>query len=210
MARNHVSGDQLPLQGQNLYADPNYDNLFSNVDQYGTPTWNSSQINHHHSNVVPQNLQTSAAPSWQHNSFAQQPYSAVSSQPYASSNNGFSTASPYPYTQFASHGHVPTYTHSPAPAVDPSLVDHHMAMRQQQQSPYQMQMRNPTPQTQTQTQTPTQTQPQPQAQNQTQTSTVAPLALQQNTTPAPAALKPTSHFQVSMGLHLSLPIDLLT
>ncbi|KAF2261998.1 hypothetical protein CC78DRAFT_583102 [Lojkania enalia] len=157
MASNHVPSDHLPLQGQSIYTDPNYENLFPSLDQYGTPSsWNANhQLNHHQSGLVPQ---SQANPSWQHGSFAQQPYGMAS---FGQNNNSFSTASPYSYSQFNSHGPVGNNNHGSIgnyahqQAVDPSLVDP-VAVRQQQQSPYQMPVRNtptptPTPTGQTQT-----------------------------------------------------------
>jgi hypothetical protein len=140
MASNHVPTDQVPLQGQAIYNDPSYQNLFSSVDRYGTPSW-ENQLNQH-SALAPGNGSNQA---WHHGAFSQQqPYNAFS-QSYGTQNNGFQTAaSPYQYGQFSQQGSMPSYAQSSN--VDPSLGLDPAALRQQQQSPYQMPMRNATPQ----------------------------------------------------------------
>ncbi|KAF1939429.1 hypothetical protein EJ02DRAFT_256764 [Clathrospora elynae] len=145
MASNHVPSDQVPLQGQNVYNDPSYQNLFSSVDRYGTPTW-EAQL-HQQAGLTP------SAPSqnWHHGSFTPQPYNPLN-QSYGGQTHGLRSASPYQYGQFGQQGSIDNYGHPPN--VDPSLgLDPH-AHRQQQQSPYQMPMRNATPQSHTSTVTP--------------------------------------------------------
>jgi hypothetical protein len=173
MAPSHVPHDHHPLQGQNIYNDPTFDNLFSATadQQYGTSSWNQSHLAQHHTSLVPN---VSAAPSWQHNAYPQQAYNAIS-QPYPSATHNYQTASPYQYSPYNNHGPLGNYAHSPA--VDPSLGLDPIAMRQQQQSPYQIPLRNPTPQG--------------------QPGTVTPQALQQN--PAlPHAHAISSPYQVSI------------
>jgi hypothetical protein len=146
MASNHVPSDQVPLQGQAIYNDPSYQNLFSSVDRYGTPSW-ESQLNQH-SALAPNN---GSNQTWHHGAFPQQPYNAFS-QSYGAQGNGFQTASPYQYGQFSQQGSMPSYAQSSN--VDPSLGLDPAALRQQQQSPYQMPMRNTTPQGHANTVTP--------------------------------------------------------
>ncbi|KAF2468607.1 uncharacterized protein BDR25DRAFT_56118 [Lindgomyces ingoldianus] len=134
MAQNHVPSDHLSMPTQNIYTDPSYDNLFGNVDQYGTPPWSQSQLNPHNPGFVQSGHQTSNSPSWPH-TFSQQSYNAI--------GHGYPNASPSPYQygQFGNHAAVGSYAHSPV--VDPALVDP-MAMRRH--SPYQIPSRNATPQ----------------------------------------------------------------
>lgn len=129
MSPSHVPPDHLPLQGQPIYSDPAYENLFP-ADQYAAQSWNG-QLGHHAGLVAshPGNQ------SWQHSSFPQQPYSAIS-QSYATQGPGYRTASPYQYNQFGSHGAMSSYSH--AANVDPSLGVDPNSTRQQQQSPYPM------------------------------------------------------------------------
>ncbi|KAF2003743.1 hypothetical protein P154DRAFT_428519 [Amniculicola lignicola CBS 123094] len=173
MAPSHVPNEQLPIMGQNMYTDPSYENLFPSVDQFATSSpWNPAQPNHHHPGLVQQHQQGVPAPngaSWHHN--LPQSYASIS-QPYGGPQNGYQTASPYQYGQFGNHGTMGSY--ATQPNVDPSLVDHQAALRQQQQSPYQMPMRNVTPQA--------------------QPNTVAPQALQQQHAAPPP--RPISAFQV--------------
>ncbi|KAF2193486.1 hypothetical protein K469DRAFT_550796 [Zopfia rhizophila CBS 207.26] len=172
MASNHVPNDRLPMQGQSIYTDPNFDNLFGGVEQYNTPAWNPNQLNHH-SGLVPQGVQTSSPGSWHHNSFSQHVYNPIN-QPYGPQSHGYQATPPFQYGQYGSHGPVSSYSHSPA--VDPSLVDP-MAIRARG-SPYQMDVRNPPP-------------PQGQA-----AGTVAPQALQQSAASLPNVHKTASPFQI--------------
>lgn len=134
MASNHVPSDQVPLQGQNLYADPSYSNFFpNNVERYGTPTW-EAQL-HQNAGLTP----STTNQNW-HGTYPQQ---AFSPQPYGAQPQAFRTASPYQYGQFNQHGSAGTFAHTPA--VDPSLALNPNGLRQQQQSPYQMPVRNTTP-----------------------------------------------------------------
>lgn len=143
MAFNHVPSDQVPLQGQNVYADPSYPNVFpNNVERYGTPSsWDAQ-------------LQQSAAlthnspnQNW-HGTFTQQrfnpPRESYGGQTQAT--QAFRTASPYQYGQFNQHGSAGTFGQTTT--VDPSLALNPNGLRQQQQqqqSPYQMPVRNGTP-----------------------------------------------------------------
>ncbi|KAF2036485.1 hypothetical protein EK21DRAFT_51820 [Setomelanomma holmii] len=138
MASNHVPSDQVPLQGQNIYTNPSYQNLFSSVDRYGTPAWDSQLTQH--SGVASNDTSNQA---WHHGSFPQQSYNAFS-QPYGAQHHGIQTASPYQYGQFGQQGAMTSYAQPSN--VDPSLGLEQNALRQQQQSPYQMPMRNSTPQ----------------------------------------------------------------
>lgn len=167
MASNHVPSDQVPLQGQTLYNDPSYQNLFSSADRFGASSWDSQL---HQQNTLPPNATPQA---WQHGSFPQQPYTAFS-QPYGAQNHGFQTSSPYQYGQFNQQTPVNTYA-QPA-NVDPSLSLDPNALRQHQQSPYQMPLRTPTPQS--------------------QTNTITPQALQQSTALAQNTRPTASPFQV--------------
>jgi hypothetical protein len=173
MASNHVPSDQVPLQGQSIYNDPSYQNLFSSVDRYGTPSW-ETQLNQH-SGLAPNNA---PAQNWHHGSFPQQSYNTFS-QSYntQSQTNGFQqTASPYQYGQFAQQGSMPNYAQPSN--VDPSLGLDPNALRQQQHSPYPMPMRNATPQT--------------------HSGTVTPQALQHNGVQLQNARPAASPFQVSI------------
>ncbi|CAO2655724.1 Nn.00g045270.m01.CDS01 [Neocucurbitaria sp. VM-36] len=167
MASNHVPSDQAPMPGQNIYADPSYQNLFSSVDRYGTPSWDA-QLNQHSGLAPSPSTQT-----WHHGSFTQQPFSAIS-QPYGNQSQGLRTASPYQYGQFGQQGSVNNY--GQASNVDPALGLDPNAIRQQQQSPYQMPMRNVTPQG--------------------QSGTVTPQALQQNATSVQNVRPSASPFQI--------------
>jgi hypothetical protein len=171
MASNHVPSDQVPLQGQSIYTDPSYQNLFSSsVDRYGTPTWDS-QLGQH-SALAPNNASNQA---WHHgSSFPQQPYSTFA-QTYGAQNPGFSNTSPYQYGQFGQQGSMANY--SQPSNVDPSLGLDPSALRQQQQSPYPMPMRNSTPQI--------------------HSGTVTPQALQQNSVQLQNTRPAASSFQVS-------------
>jgi hypothetical protein len=142
MAANHVPAGQVPIQGQNLYADPSYPNILSGVDRYGTPSW-EAQL-HQSSGLVP----PTANQSWQHHGSLPQASFNSLGQSYPNQAHGYPSASPYQYGQFGQQA----YAH--APNVDPSLGLDPSALRQQQQSPYQMPMRNTTPQTQPGTVTP--------------------------------------------------------
>ncbi|KAH7083109.1 hypothetical protein BKA63DRAFT_143271 [Paraphoma chrysanthemicola] len=146
MAANHVPSDQVPLQGQSIYTDPSYQNLFSSVDRYGTPAWDP-QLGQH-SGLAPSNNTSGQA--WHHGSFPQQSYNAFS-QPYGTQNHGLHTASPYQYGQFGQQGSMTSYAQPSN--VDPSLSLDPNALRQQH-SPYQMPMRNTTPQAHASTVTP--------------------------------------------------------
>jgi hypothetical protein len=175
MASNHVPNDQVPLTGQNIYNEPSYQNLFSSVDRYGTPSW-EAQLNQH-SALPPSN---GSGQNWQHGSFPQQqqqqqPYNAYS-QSYSAQNNGYQqTASPYQYGQFGQQG--PTANYSQPSNVDPSLGLDPNALRQQQHSPYPMPMRSATPQA--------------------HSGTVTPQALQQNGIQSQNTRTLASPFQVS-------------
>ncbi|KAF1845237.1 uncharacterized protein K460DRAFT_285948 [Cucurbitaria berberidis CBS 394.84] len=152
MASNHVPSDQVPMQGQNVYADPSYPNFFSSVDRYGPSSW--EQLNNQTSGLAPP---TSSSQSWHQGSFTQQqqqppPFNALS-QPYGSQTHGLRTASPYQYGQFGQPTSTANYAQQ-ASNVDPSLSLDPNALRQQQQSPYQMPMRTATPQGQSGTVTP--------------------------------------------------------
>jgi hypothetical protein len=169
MASNHVPSDQAPLQGQSMYNDPSYQNLFSHVDRYGTPSW-EAQLNQH-SGLAPTNT-PNPSQAWHHGAFPQQqPYNAFS-QPYTAQSNGFQTASPYQYGQFGQQTSMSSYTQPSN--VDPSLGLDPAALRQQQQSPYQMPMRNLTP----------------------HSGTVTPQALQQNGVQSQNSRPSASPFQV--------------
>ncbi|KAH8725044.1 hypothetical protein GQ44DRAFT_681980 [Phaeosphaeriaceae sp. PMI808] len=147
MASNHVPSDQVPLQGQSMYTDPSYHNIFSSsVERYGTPTWDA-QLGQH-SGLAPGNPPNQA---WHHGTFSQPSYNAYS-QSYGAQSHGFQTASPYQYGQFSQQGAINNYAQPSN--VDPSLGLDPNALRQQQQSPYQMPLRNPTPQTHSGTVTP--------------------------------------------------------
>jgi len=137
MASNHVPNEQVPLQGQNIYSDPSYQNLFSSVDRYGTPSW-EAQL-HQQTGLAP-NASTQA---WPHGSYPQQPYNAYS-QSYGSQNTVFQTASPYQYGQFSQQGSIGSF--GQPSNVDPALGLDPNGLRQQQPSPYQMPMRTATPQ----------------------------------------------------------------
>jgi hypothetical protein len=141
MAANHVPTGQVPIQGQNIYADPSYPNILSSVDRYGTPSW-EAQL-HQSSGLVP----ATANQTWHHGSLPQSTFNSLG-QPYQSQTHTYPSASPYQYGQFNQHA----YQHTPN--VDPSLGLDPSALRQQQQSPYQMPMRNTTPQSQSSTVTP--------------------------------------------------------
>jgi hypothetical protein len=141
-----VPNEHLSLQGQTIYTDPTYENLFPVNHQYGAQPWNPAQLNH--SALVPDNPGNQV---WHHNAYSQQPFNQIS-QPYANQSQGHRTASPYQYGQFGNHGAVGNYGH--AANVDPSLGVDPNAMRQQQQSPYPMSVQNAPPQTQTNTITP--------------------------------------------------------
>jgi hypothetical protein len=173
MASNHVPNDQVPLPGQNIYNDQSYQNLFSSVDRYGTPSW-EAQLNQH-SGLPPNN---GSGQNWQHGSFPQQqqqPYNAYS-QSYSAQNNSYQqTASPYQYGQFGQQGPIANYTQPSN--VDPSLGLDPNALRQQQHSPYPMPMRNATPQA--------------------HSGTVTPQALQQNGIQLQNSRPTASPFQVS-------------
>ena len=169
MASNHVPSDQVPLQGQNIYSDPSYQNLFSSVERYGTPSWDA-QLNQN-TGLPPNNGSNQA---WHHGSFPQQSYNAFS-QSYGAQNHGFQTASPYQYGQFSQQGSMATYAQPSN--VDPSLGLDPNALRQQQQSPYQMPMRNATPHA--------------------HSGTVTPQALQQNAVQLQNTRPTASPFQVS-------------
>jgi hypothetical protein len=145
MASNHVPSDQVPMQGQNVYTDPSYQNLFSSVDRYGTPSW-ETQL-HQHSTLPP----NGSGQTWHHGSYAQQPFNGIS-QSYGGQTHGLRTASPYQYGQFGQQGPIGSY--GQGSNVDPSLGLDSNAIRQQQQSPYQMPMRTLTPQGHTGTVTP--------------------------------------------------------
>ncbi|KAF2689946.1 hypothetical protein K458DRAFT_289308 [Lentithecium fluviatile CBS 122367] len=145
MAPSHVPSEHLPLQGQNIYTDPTYENLFP-VHQYGPQTWSSGQLNH--PGLGPD---SSANQTWHHNTYPQQPFNQIS-QPYANQTHGHRTASPYQYGQFSNHGSVGSY--GQGVNVDPALGVDPIAMRQTQQSPYQMNVQNAPSQTQTNTVTP--------------------------------------------------------
>lgn len=140
MASNHVPSDQAPLQGQSMYNDPSYQNLFSHVDRYGTPSW-EAQLNQH-SGLAPTNTPNQNQ-AWHHGAYPQQQSYNAFSQPYTTQSNGFQTASPYQYGQFGQQSSMSSYTQPSN--VDPSLGLDPAALRQQQQSPYQMPMRNATP-----------------------------------------------------------------
>ncbi|KAH7396813.1 hypothetical protein DE146DRAFT_51633 [Phaeosphaeria sp. MPI-PUGE-AT-0046c] len=145
---NNVPSDHVPLQGQNIYNDPPYQNLFSSVDRYGTPSWDT-QLSQH-SGLAPANASTQA---WHQGNYPQQPYNAYS-QSYGTQGNGFQTTSPSPYQygQFPQQGSMPTYAQPSN--VDPSLGLDPVTLRQQQQSPYTMPVRNATPQSHSGTVTP--------------------------------------------------------
>jgi hypothetical protein len=180
MASNHVPSDQVPLQGQSIYTDPSYQNLFSSVDRFGTAAWDA-QLNQH-SSLAPNNASSQA---WHHGSFPQQSYNAFS-QPYGTQNHGLHTTSPYQYGQFGQQGSMTSYAQPSN--VDPSLGLDPNALRQQQQSPYQMPMRNVTPQ--------------PHA------GTITPQALQQNSVQVQNTRPSASPFQVgfcsqSLGVQIS-------
>tara|TARA_R110002003_G_scaffold25_19_gene1283 strand:+ start:877 stop:4176 length:3300 start_codon:yes stop_codon:yes gene_type:complete len=180
MASNHVPSDQVPLQGQSIYTDPSYQNLFSSVDRFGTTAWDA-QLNQH-SSLAPNNASSQA---WHHGSFPQQSYNAFS-QPYGTQNHGLHTTSPYQYGQFGQQGSMTSYAQPSN--VDPSLGLDPNALRQQQQSPYQMPMRNVTPQ--------------PHA------GTITPQALQQNSVQGQNTRPSASPFQVgfcsqSLGVQIS-------
>ncbi|KNG44855.1 hypothetical protein DDE82_005746 [Stemphylium lycopersici] len=145
MASNHVPSDQVPIQGQNVYTDPSYQHLFSSVDRYGTPSW-ESQL-HQHSTLPP----TASGQNWHPGSFAQQPYNAMN-QSYGGQAHGLRTPSPYQYGQFGQQ--TPLANYGQPSNVDPSLGMDPNAIRQQQHSPYQMPMRTLTPQQHASTVTP--------------------------------------------------------
>lgn len=160
--------DHHPLQEQNLYTTPTYEQLFPRSAQYGaTPSWD--QFNQSHSNLLPQ---ASAAQSWQQNPISHQPYTS----PYGNPNHGYQTAPAYQYQQYNSHGPMSNYGHPPT-AIDPTLGKDPVVARQQQQSPYQQVMRN------------TAQQGQP---------TVTPQALQQSAVSLPHSRPSGSPFQVNI------------
>ncbi|KAF5853220.1 hypothetical protein GGP41_001759 [Bipolaris sorokiniana] len=167
MASNHVPADQVPLQGQNVYADPSYQHLFSSVDRYGTPSW-EAQL-HQHSSLPP----TASGQNWHPGSFAQQPFNAIS-QSYAAQSHALRTESPYQYGQFNQQGPLANY--GQASNVDPSLGMDPNTVRQQQHSPYQMPMRTVTPQS--------------------HVGTVTPQALQQDTGSLRTSRPPISAYQL--------------
>ena len=173
MASNHVPADQVPLQGQNVYADPSYQHLFSSVDRYGTPSW-EAQL-HQHSSLPP----TASGQNWHPGSFAQQPFNAIS-QSYAAQSHALRTESPYQYGQFNQQGPLANY--GQASNVDPSLGMDPNTVRQQQHSPYQMPMRTVTPQS--------------------HVGTVTPQALQQDTGSLRTSRPPISAYQVSPPRHM--------
>ncbi|KAJ4337142.1 hypothetical protein N0V95_008416 [Ascochyta clinopodiicola] len=143
MASNHVPSDQVPLQGQNIYADPSYSNFFpNNVERYGTPSW-EAQL--HQSPALTPNSSTQT---W-HSTYPQQPFNPHG-QPYGAQQQAFRTASPYQYGQF--NGPASTFGH--AAVVDPSLALNPNGLRQQQQSPYQVPVQISTPSSQSGTVTP--------------------------------------------------------
>ncbi|KAJ4360626.1 uncharacterized protein N0V89_001192 [Didymosphaeria variabile] len=141
MAPAHVPGEQLPLQGQNMYTNSPYQSIYS-VDQYDAPSWNSQL---QHAALVPDTPQSQT---WHHNTYPTQPYSQISS-PYVNQGQSSRTASPYQYGQFGNHAAPTNYGH--AANVDPSLSN---VMRQQQQSPYQLSAQNTPPQGRPSTVTP--------------------------------------------------------
>ncbi|KAF2449633.1 hypothetical protein P171DRAFT_440114 [Karstenula rhodostoma CBS 690.94] len=144
MAPSHVPGEQLPPQGQNLYTNSPYQNIYS-VDQYDAQSWNSQL---QHAALVPDNPQTQT---WHHNTYPAQPYSQISS-PYVNQGLTSRTASPYQYGQFGNHAAAANYAH--AANVDPSLSVNPGAMRQQQPSPYQLSAQTTPPQARPNTVTP--------------------------------------------------------
>ncbi|OAG12073.1 uncharacterized protein CC84DRAFT_1080335 [Paraphaeosphaeria sporulosa] len=131
MAPTHVPGEQLPPQGQNLYTNSPYPNIYS-VDQYDAQSWNGQL---QHAALVPDNSQAQTQ-TWHHNTYPAQPYSQINS-PYGNQGLTNRTASPYQYGQFGSHNAPASYGH--AANVDPSLSVNPNVMRQQPQSPYQPQ-----------------------------------------------------------------------
>lgn len=170
MAPNHVPTDQGPLQGQNIYTDPSYSNIFSSVDRYGTPSWDP-QLNQQHSALAP----NPTTQSWHHGAYPQQPFNTPS-QLYANhAQSGLRAASPYQYGQFTQQPAAGGYASNTT--VDPSLGLDPNAVRQQQPSPYQMPMRNGTPQN--------------------HASTVTPQALQHSATSLQNIRPSASPFQVS-------------
>jgi hypothetical protein len=96
MAANHVPAGQVPIQGQNLYADPSYPNILSGVDRYGTPSW-EAQL-HQSSGLVP----PTANQSWQH--------------------HGYPSASPYQYGQFGQQAYAHAPNVDPSLGLDPSAL----------------------------------------------------------------------------------------
>ncbi|KAJ8105341.1 hypothetical protein OPT61_g10238 [Boeremia exigua] len=169
MASNHVPSDQVPLQSQNIYADPSYSSFFpNNVERYGTPSW-EAQL---HQNAT---LTSGSAGQTWHGTYPQQSFNAqpYGGQPQGGQPQAFQTASPYQYGQFTQNGSTGTFGHA---AVDPSLALNPNNLRQQQQSPYQMPVRNATPAS--------------------QASTVTPQALQQNISTLQNARASASPFQV--------------
>jgi hypothetical protein len=144
MAPTHVPGEQHPLQGQNMYTNSPYQNIYS-VDQYDAPSWNNQL---QHAALVPDSPQSQA---WHHNTYPTQPYTQISS-PYVNQGQTNRTASPYQYTQFGSHAAPAAYGR--AANVDPSLGVNPNVMRQQQPSPYQLAAQTTPPQGRANTVTP--------------------------------------------------------
>jgi hypothetical protein len=169
MAPSHVPNDHHPLQGQNIYTDPSYENLFSRASQYGAaPSWD--QFNQSHVGLLPQ---ASNSQTWHHSPLPQQTYNPHGPS-YVNPAQAYQNTPAYQYGQFNSHGSVSSYRQPPA--VDPTLGQDPVTARQQQQSPYQ-QMRAVAPQGQ---------------------PTVAPQALQRNGDSLPNG-RGTPSFQVSIA-----------
>lgn len=169
MAFNHVPSDQVPLQGQNVYADPSYSNVFpNNVERYGNQSW-QTQL-HQNPALTP----SSSNQTW-HGTYPQQSFDSHN-QSYGGQTQAaqaFRTASPYQYGQFNQHGSAGTFD-----TVDPSLALNPNGLRQPQQPPYQMPVRNATPTN--------------------QSGTVTPQVLQQNIAALDSARASGSPFQVSI------------
>ncbi|KAJ4295168.1 hypothetical protein N0V90_007178 [Kalmusia sp. IMI 367209] len=145
MAPSHVPAEQHPLQGQTMYTNSPYQNIYA-VDQYGAQPWDGQLAQH--ASLVPDNTPTQA---WHHNAYPTQPYNQIS-QPYVNQTQAHRTASPYQYSQFGNHAPQNNYGH--ASNVDPSLGVDPNVMRQQQQSPYQIGVQNAPPQSRANTVTP--------------------------------------------------------
>ncbi|CAI6325648.1 unnamed protein product [Periconia digitata] len=177
---SHVPSDLHPLQPQDIYNNPAYENLFPAGEQPAAQQpWTNSHLGHaglmpnpgtqhYHFNSYLQQSQPQSQPRPQHQPAQQQqqpqpqsqPQPPSQSQPYTSMNQPYPSHAqlPYQYGQFENHGSLINYAHNAN--IDPSLNVDSSLLRQQQHSPYTLGVRNPPPQT--------------------QASTVAPQALQQH------------------------------